>query len=175
MKTTSFHRHRSRRQRLYRILRRTLCIALLGSIMSCSIQNQTDKSDFKAMPEDFSARFYDKPDTLKYHQDNRIHTRSFVKDFAGNENIDFSKPIRITIHNTALFLDFDDTYGKKHVLQFCGQRRRNRFVFYTSTLYLPNDREILVEKHQVGEGMFLLLGGGSSSKSNYQFKILQDE
>ncbi|OYU80434.1 MAG: hypothetical protein CFE23_09260 [Flavobacterium sp. BFFFF1] len=193
MKKETYEHRGPSSQTLFGIVRRMAYLALLVSMISCSVQNQIDKSDFKRMPEHFSVSFYDKLDTLDYHYNNRIYTRSFVKDFVGLENIDFSKPIRATMNDNELFLDFEDTDKKQHVLKFYGQRRRNRFVFYTSyetvsfpvlfikkdmtkfTVYLPNNNEILFQKHEVGEGMFLFFGGGSASKSDYKFKLLRDE
>ncbi|AWI24632.1 hypothetical protein HYN49_01290 [Flavobacterium pallidum] len=168
-------------------------MVLLYTVTSCSVQNHLNKDDFKRMPEGFSAKFYDKLDTLHYNYDNRVYTRSLLKDFSGLDNINYAQPVVITVKGDALFLDFVDTFQKKHVLKFYGKRYKSKFVFYTSyetvsfpvlfiqkdmtrfTVYLPDAHEILFEKHDVSEGMFLLFGAGNSSKSDYKFKLLTHE
>ena len=167
-------------------------LVLLG-VASCSIQNQISKDDFGNIPKNFSGIFYDQPDTLQYGYDQKIYTKSLVKDFAQMNNINYSKPVRITIKDTEMFLGFEDAHKKQHVLKFYGKRHHKKFVFYTNyetvsfpiifikkemtkfSVYLPNNSEILFENHRVNEGMFLLFGAGNDSKSNYKFKLLNNE
>lgn len=180
----------------YKYVRFFKCIWLLVfvfSVFSCSIQNQISKDDFKVIPKGFSASFYDKLDTLQYGYDNKVFTTSLVKDFSKMQNINYSKPIGITITDKELFLNFEDVHKKQHVLKFYGRRHHKKFVFYTNyqtvsfpiifvkkvmtkySVYLPNDKEILFEHHHVSEGMSLFFGAGSDSKSNYKFKLLNNE
>lgn len=166
---------------------------LLILLSSCSVQNQIDKDDFNSIPKNFSAVFYDQPDTIVNPYDNSIRIRSFVKDFTDKNNIDYSKPIRIDIMKKELYLQFEDTNKKKYVLQFFGEKHNKKFVFYTNyetvsfpilfmrkemskySVYLSKKDELIVENHYVNEGMLLLFGAGNSSSSDYKFKLLKNE
>lgn len=167
-----------------------ICVLL---ITSCSVQNQTNRDDNKHIPENFSAVFNDKLDTISSHYDNQIFTRSLIKDLANVNIIDYSMPIQIRIINDKLYLKFVDANKKEFVLQYYGKLHKRRFVFYTNyktisfpivlitkemtkySIYLSSKNEIIFENHNVNEGMFLIIGAGNSSKLNYKFKILENE
>ncbi len=193
MKKMISENFQSFRHIVFRFFKTKWQIVFVFAMASCSVQNQINKDDFDKIPKSFSVSFYDKPDTIAYQYDNRIYTRSLVKDFAKVDNIDYSKPIQLTLNEKELFLKFEDTNKKQHVLKFYGKRHNKRFVFYTNyetvsfpilfikkemskySIYLPNDNEVIFENHHVNEGMFLLFGAGHSSKSDYKFKLLKDE
>lgn len=160
---------------------------------SCSVQNVINKDYNKTIPKSFSANFYDKLDTLNNNYDNRVFTRSLVKDFSNVDNIDYSEPIHIQILNDELYLNFLNTNKKSFVLRFYGKLHKRKFVFYTNyetvsfpilfiskemtkySIYLSDDDEVIFENHNVNEGMLLMFGAGNSSKSNYKFKIIKNE
>ncbi len=162
-------------------------------LASCSVQNQINKDDYKRIPKRFSASFYDKLDSIKNQYDNRVYTKSFIRDFTNIDNIDYSKPIQIDIINKDLFLKFEDVDKKQYEIKFYGNQYNKKFVFYTNyetitfpilfirkdmtkySIYLPNSNEISIQKNNVSEGMLLFIGGGSSSESNYKFKLLKNE
>ena len=167
------------------------CILFLFN--ACSIQNTVNRDDCKVIPKNFSANFYDKLDTLQNNYDNRISTTSLIKRMANIDNVQYSKPIQVHIKDKELFLNFEDIYAKRHVLKFHGKRYKSKFIFYTNyktvsfpiifmtkevtkyIVYLPNDAEIIFEKHNVNEGMLLLFGAGNSYKSDNKFKLLPNE
>jgi len=160
---------------------------------ACSIQNIVNRDDYKVVPKNFTGNFYDKLDTLQNNYDNKISTTSLIKRMANIDNVQYSRPIQMHINDKELFLNFEDIYGKRHVLKFHGKRYKNKFVFYTNyetvsfpivfmtkemtkySVYLPNDTEIIFEKHNVNEGMLLLFGAGNSYKSDNKFKLLPNE
>jgi hypothetical protein len=160
---------------------------------ACSVQNQIYKDDFNRIPKDFSAVFYDQPDTIINPYDNHIRVRSLVKDFAEVNNINYRKPIQINVKQNKLYLKFEDNNQKKYVLQFFGGKRKKKFVFYTNyqtvsfpilfmtkemtkyTVYLSKNDELIFENHNVNEGMLLFFGAGSSSTRDYKFKLLKNE
>ncbi|HLO72430.1 MAG TPA: hypothetical protein VK164_00685 [Flavobacterium sp.] len=162
-------------------------------LTSCSVQNQINKEEFIRFPKSLSVRFYDKLDTITTQYDNRIVTRSFIKDFSNKNDIDFSKPIHLEINQKELYLKFKDKLQKQYVLKFYGKQYNKRFVFYTNyetitfpilfmskqmtkySVYLSNDNEVIFEEHNVNEGMLFVFGGGHSSRFDYRFKILKDE
>lgn len=169
-----------------------LCLFLI-LCTACSVQNQIDRDDFNRIPKDFTAGFYDQPDTIINPYDNQIRVRSLVKDLAEVNNINYSKPIQITVQQNKLYLKFEDTNKKEYVLQFYGEKRLKKFVFYTNyktvsfpilfvtkemtkyTVYLSKKEELIFENHNVNEGMLLLFGAGSSSSRDYKFKLLKNE
>lgn len=177
----------------FRTFKTKLIVVFIFGFASCSVQNQIDKDEFQSILNNFSGSFYDKLDTIPIQLDNQIHTRSFVKQFVNLENVDYSKPIELTINEKELFLGFEDVNKKQYVLKFYGKRHKKRFVFYTNyeTITFPilfmkkemtkysvcisNNNELIFTDHNVNEGMLLLFGGGHSSKSDYKFKILKNE
>ena len=166
---------------------------LLTLISSCSVQNEISKDAFKSIPTNFSASFFDKPDTIRVHYDNRIRVRSLVKDFTDIGNIDFSKPVQMNIKKNELFLKFEDNNKKEYVLKFYGKRYKKKFVFYTNyetvsfpivfmrkemtkySVFMPDNQSVVFVNSNVNEGMFLLFGAGSSSGYDYKFKLLKNE
>ncbi len=166
---------------------------LLMVFTSCSVQNEMNKDDFKRIPKQFSARFYDNLDTIRYGNDIRIYTKGFLKDLSDVNAINYSEPIQIEIKEDKLFLKFKTTDKQQYVLQFYGKLYRKKFVFYTNyetvtfpilfirkemskyTIYFPSDGELIVANDCVNEGMVLLFGGGSSGGSEYKFKLLKNE
>ena len=166
---------------------------LLILLTSCSVQNEISKDDFNRIPKDFSAHFYDQPDTIKVAYDNSIRVRSLVKDFTDLNNIDYAKPIKIDVRQKELYLKFVDTNQEEHVLQFYGEKRKKKFVFYTNyetitfpivfmrkemvkySVYLSNNNDVIFENYNVNEGMFLLFGAGNSWQRDYKFKLLKNE
>ena len=167
-----------------------ICVLL---ITSCSVQDQISRDDNKCIPENFSAAFNDKLDTIRSQYNNQIFTRSLMKDFANVDTIDYSIPIQIRIINDKLYLKFVDTNKKEVVLKYYGKLHKKRFVFYTNyktisfpivlitkemekySIYLSNKNEIIFDNYNVNEGMFLIIGAGNSSGFNYKFKILENE
>jgi len=163
-----------------------LCIA-------CSVQNQVNRDDYKVIPKNFSGSFFDRLDTLQVQYSDKIFTTSFMKQISNIDNIQYSKPIQIHIKDTELFLSYEDIHAKHYVLKFYGKRYKNKFVFYTNyqtvsfpiifitkemtrySIYLPNEKEIVFEEHNVNEGMLLIFGAGNSHKSDNKFKLLPNE
>ncbi|MFY8186766.1 MAG: hypothetical protein ACOVLC_02290 [Flavobacterium sp.] len=161
--------------------------------VSCSVHNQTNKDDYYAIPNKFSAKFYDRLDTIPNHYSNIVITRSLVKELTGNEIIDYSKPIQININNDELYLSFHNIFGNKYVFNFHGKLRKNKFVFYTNyetisfpiifitkkatrySIFIRNNKEITFENYHTSEGMVLMFGAGNSSESYYKFKLLPNE
>lgn len=166
---------------------------LLTLISSCSVQNEISKDAFKSIPTNFSASFFDKPDTIRVQYDNSIRIRSLVKDFTDMGNIDFSKPVQMDIKKNELFLKFEDNSKKEYVLKFYGKRFKKEFVFYTNyetvsfpivfmrkemtkySVFMPDNQSVVFVNSNVNEGMFLLFGAGSSSGYDYKFKLLKNE
>lgn len=162
-------------------------------ITSCGVQNEINRDDNKPISKGFSANFYDKSDTIRNQYDNRIFTRSLIKDFSNVDNIDYSKPIQLRIVNDNLYLKFVDTNKKEFVLKYYGKLQKRRFVFYTNyktisfpivlitkemtkySIYLSSENEIIFDNHNINEGMFLMFGAGNSSKYDYKFKIIKNE
>jgi hypothetical protein len=160
---------------------------------SCSVQNGINKDDYQRIPKQFSARFYDKVDTIRYENNMRFFTKGFLKDLSDVDAINYSEPIQIEITEDKLFLKFKTTDQQQYVLQFYGKLYRKKFVFYTNyktitfpllfiskemsrySIYLPSNDELLVENDDVNEGMVLFLGAGHTSGSNYKFKLLKNE
>lgn len=174
-------------------LKRTCTILFLFCITSCTVHSYISREDYKNIPKEFSGKFYDKLDTLQMQYDTKIFTRSFIKEFSNIDNINYSKPIHIDIKDSELFLSCEDVSAKRHVLKFYGKRYKKKFVFYTNyqtvsfpvlfikkemtkyLIYLPDDKEIVFEEHNVNEGMFLFFGAGNSYKSDNKFKLLSNE
>jgi hypothetical protein len=178
---------------LNRFLKEKWSYFFIVLLTSCSVQNEINKDDFNTIPKHFSASFYDKLDTINNQYDNQIFTRSLMKDFTNVTTIDYSKPIQLEIRNKELFLKFNDIYKKQIVLKFYGKNKRKKFVFYTNyetvsfpvlfmrkqmteySIYSTNNNELIFAKYNVSEGMFLMFGAGTSSKSDYKFKIIKNE
>ena len=157
---------------------------------SCTIQNQISREECTSISKDFSGKFYDQVDTIKNQYDNRIYTRSFIKQLLNIETINYSKPIKVEIKQKEMYLTFEDVNAKQFVLKFYGNRKKNRFVFHTNyetisfpvvfitkqmdkySIYLTENKEIIFNNHSVNEGMLLFIGGGHSSKRDYKFKLL---
>ena len=151
--------------------------------VSCSVHNQTNKDDYYAIPNKFTAKFYDRLDTIPNYYSNIVITRSLVKELTGNEIIDYSKPIQININNDELYLSFHNIFGNKYVFNFHGKLRKNKFVFYTNyetisfpiifitkkatrySIFIRNNKEITFENYHTSEGMVLMFGAGNSSES----------
>ena len=166
---------------------------LLTLISSCSVQNEISKDAFKSIPTNFSASFFDKPDTIRVQYDNSIRIRSLVKDFTDMGNIDFSKPVQMDIKKNELFLKFEDNSKKEYVLKFYGKRYKKEFVFYTNyetvsfpivfmrkemtkySVFMPDNQSVVFVNSNVNEGMFLFFGAGSSLGYDYKFKLLKNE
>ena len=166
---------------------------ILWMFSACSIQNVVSRDDYKTVPENFSGSFSDKLDTLQNNYNNQISTTSLMKRIANIENVQYSKPIRVEVKSDELFISFEDIYEKRHVLRFYGKRNKHRFIFYTNyetvsfpiifitkemtkySIYLPDENEIIFEKHTVNEGMLLLFGAGNSFKTDNKFKLLPNE
>ncbi|GAB3711100.1 hypothetical protein [Flavobacterium koreense] len=174
-------------------LRRKSKFLLLFLISSCSVQNEVNKDDYHHISKTFSAKFYDKLDTVNVQYDNRIFTRSLTKEFTNNDNVDYTKPIQVQIIDNELYLKFSDKNNKDYVLKFFGKYSKRKFVFYTNyetitfpilfirkemskySVYLSKEDEIIFENHNVNEGMLLLFGAGSSSNKDYKFKLINNE
>jgi len=174
-------------------LKRNWPFLFVFCIASCTVHNQINREDFKNIPKNFSGKFYDQLDTVHVQYDNKIFTRSLMKQISNVDNINFSKPIQIDIENKELFLSFEDTRAKRYVLKFYGKHYKNKFVFHTNyetvsfpivfvtksmtkySIYLPSEKEIVFEEHNVNEGMLLLFGAGNSHKSDNKFKLLPNE
>lgn len=166
---------------------------LLFLITSCSVQNAINKDDYNEIDKIYLSSFYDKLDSITSQYDNRIFTKSFIKDLTNIENVDYSKPIQINIIKDELFLSYEDKSAEKCVLKFNGKRFNKKFVFYTNyqtitfpivfmrkemdkySVFLNNNNEIIFDNHNVNDGMLLFLGAGNSSNSYYKFKLLNNE
>lgn len=167
--------------------RKIILLGLSFVALSCSVQNDWNCDNFRKMPENFETNFYDKLDTIA-HYNSRVITRSFITQFVENDKVDYSKPIALKINKNKLYIRFTDKNKKDFVLQFFGKLHQKKFVFYTNyeTINFPvllmkkqmerykihvlNNNEIVIEKYNVSEGMFLLFGAGSSSENVYKFK-----
>ena len=161
-------------------------------LTSCSVQNEISKDDFKNIPKNLSASFYDKLDTIGSY-DNKIFTRSLLKDLTDLETINYAVPIKIEIRKNAIFFTVEDVYKKQFVLKFYGKKYKNRFVFYKNyktvsfpfllmskemekyRVYLTSTNEIFFANNNENTGMLLFFGAGSSSSSDFQFKLLRNE
>lgn len=178
---------------LNRFFRKKWSCLILFLFVSCGVQNQLDKDDFKRIPKECNVSFYDYLDTIRPQNGNPFFTRSLMKDFSNREDINYAKPIQLNISKHKLFLTFETQDQKKYVLQFFGKRHRKKFVFYTNyetisfpflfirkemaqyTIQLPNENELLFDSYHVNEGMFLMFGAGSSWGSGYKFKLIENE
>ena len=163
------------------------------ALVSCSVQNQIEKADFKKIPRKMTVRFYDKLDTIQHQYGNQSFTRSFINEFTDKKNIDFSVPIELQLQKNDLYIKFQDDFKKQFVIKVSGKRKRKRFVFYLNyetvsfpiifiskqmiryTIEFPTNDSILISRSYTNEGMLLFLGGGSSYKNEYIFKIIKDE
>lgn len=163
------------------------------ALVSCSVQNQIEKADFKKIPKTMTVRFYDKLDTIQHQYGNQSFTRSFINEFTDKKNIDFSVPIELQLQKNDLYIKFQDDFKKQFVIKVSGKRKRKRFVFYLNyetvsfpiifiskqmiryTIEFPTNDSILISRSYTNEGMLLFLGGGSSYKNEYIFKIIKDE
>jgi hypothetical protein len=161
-------------------------------VTSCSVQEDISTDNFKKIPDDFSAQFYDNLDTISSYE-NKLFTKSLVTDFVDKANINYSVPLQISIVDNELFLSFKDLNDKHFVLKFYGRKHKNRFVFYTNyetvsfpfilmskemkkyRIYLTNTNEIIFRKETENTGMILFFGAGHSFASDYQFKLLKNE
>lgn len=175
------------------LIRKKCQLIFVLFLTSCSVHNQVNKDDYITVSKDFSGSFYDKLDTLSAQYDGRMFTRSLMKGFTEVENIDYSKPIQITINRRELFLNFEDLNQKQYVLKFYGKLHKKRFVFYTTyktvsfpilfiskeiekfEINFPNENEIVFENISESQGMFLIFGGGGASQLNYKFKLIRNE
>lgn len=170
-----------------------VCIMIFFFLgISCSVQDNISKDDFKKIPSNFSAQFYDKLDSVGNYN-NKVITRSLLTDFVDNNNINYAIPVKIAIVDNELFLSFKDVNEKQFVLKFYGKKYKSRFVFYTNyktvsfpfilmskemqkyRIYLTNTNEIIFQKESENTGMLLFFGAGSSSVNDYQFKLLKNE
>lgn len=160
--------------------------------ISCSVQEEMCKDDFKKIPKNFSASFCDKLDSIGIY-DNKVITRSLLKGFTNIETIDYSKPIQLKIQENELYLKFEDFNSKQYVLKFYGKRYRDKFVFYINyktisfpfilmskemeryKIYLTSKNELLLSQYYENEGMLLFFGAASTSGFDYQFKLLKNE
>jgi hypothetical protein len=160
---------------------------------SCTVHNYISRENFKRISSNFSGKFYDHLDTIVAQYDNRIYTKSFMKQLTNVENINYLKPIQIDIKDKELFLSFEDIHKNQYVLKFYGKRSKSKFVFYTNyetisfpivfitknvtkySVFMPTEKEIMFEDSHTNEGMFLLFGAENSSKSDYKFKLLKNE
>jgi hypothetical protein len=163
------------------------------ALVSCSVQNQIEKADFKKIPKTMTVRFYDKLDTIQHQYGNQSFTRSFINEFTDKKNIDFSEPIELQLQENDLYVKFQDDLKKQFVIKVSGKRKQKRFVFYLNyetvsfpiifiskqmiryTIEFPTNDSILISRSYTNEGMLLFLGGGSSYKNEYIFKIIKDE
>ncbi|MFY7987671.1 MAG: hypothetical protein ACOVNP_02225 [Flavobacterium sp.] len=162
-------------------------------LVSCSVQNQIEKADFKKIPKTMMVRFYDKLDTIQHQYGNQSFTRSFMNEFTDKKNIDFSVPIELQLQKNDLYVKFQDDLKKQFVIKVSGKRKQKRFVFYLNyetvsfpiifiskqmiryTIEFPTNDSILISRSYTNEGMLLFLGGGSSYQNEYIFKIIKDE
>lgn len=178
---------------LNRFFREKWSYLILLLFVSCGVQNQLDRDDFKRIPKEYNVSFYDYLDTIRTQTEVKFFTRSLMKDFSNREDINYAKPIELTLSNNKLYLAFETQDQKKYVLQFFGKRYRKKFVFYTDyetisfpllfirkemtqyTIQLPNEKELLFDRYHVNEGMFLMFGAGGSWGSGYKFKLIENE
>jgi hypothetical protein len=174
-------------------LKRQSKFSIIFLITSCSVQNEANKDDYRQINNSFSAKFYDKLDTINVKYDNSFYTRSFIKEFTNNDNVDYSRPINIQIIGDVMYLQFSEINKKDYVLKFFGKCSNKKFVFYTNyetitfpilfmtkqmskySIYLTDENEIIFKNHEVNEGMVLLFGAGTSSNKDYKFKLLKNE
>ncbi len=175
------------------LLSKIIFVLLFYLLVSCSVQNEISKDDFRTISRNTSVLFYDKVDSIKVNYDNQVLTSSFLKDFTEMNRVNYSKPIQLDFKKNQLFLKFEDTSKKKYVLIFYGKLYKKKFVFYTNyetisfpilfitknvtrySIYLPSTNDILIKKTNVNEGMLLLFGAGNTSSNSYKFKILKNE
>ena len=176
-----------------RLLNKKWPFLFLFFLTSCSVQNKINKDNYLPIPKDFSASFYDKLDTISSNYDDRIYTRSLMKDLTNVESIDYLKAIKIELNQTEIYFRFETMDNKKYVVKYYGKLHRKRFVFYTNyktvsfpilfitkevekfEINFPTENEIVFENKSVNEGMLMLLGAGHSSKSDYKFKLISNE
>lgn len=164
-------------------------------LVSCSAQSPIESENYEKFPENFSAHFYDKLDTLQPVSscDQRIYTRSFLKNFTQNETVNYQVPLEIKIRNEKIFLRFEDIFHNYHVIQFYGKKYKDKYVFYTNyktisfpvlfttkemTKYicsLQNNNEFVVKEYSVNEANLFFLGAGNAYNQVYRFKILNHE
>lgn len=174
-------------------LKRKIQAVFLLCFASCTVHNYISREDFRRIPNHFSGKFYDHLDTIVSQYDNRIYTKSFMKQLTNIENIKYSKPIKIDIKEQELYLSFEDTHAKHYVLKFYGKRHKHKFVFYTNyetisfpivfitknvtkySVFMPTEKEIMFEDSHTNEGMLLLFGAGNSHKSDNKFKLIENE
>lgn len=171
-------------------LNKIVVFLVLITTISCSVQNEIQTDNFKRLEPNLSVKFYDKLDTIKNHYDASISTRSFVKLFTDKNDVDYTKPIAIKMTENKMYLHFSDVQKKEFVLQFYGKLHKQKFVFYTNyktinfpvlllskqmerfKIQLSENNELLIEKYNVNEGMFLVFGAGNSYENLYRFKII---
>lgn len=162
-------------------------------LVSCSVQNQIDKGEFKRVPRVMSVRFYDKLDTIQHQYGDQFFTKSFINEFTDKKNVDYSKPIELKLQKDDLYIQFQDVLKKKFVIKVSGKRKRKRFVFYSNyetisfpvifitkqmtkfVIEFPDDNSILIKRADTNEGMMLFFGAGNSFEKEYIFKIIKDE
>lgn len=174
-------------------LKRQSKFLIIFLITSCSVQNEVNKDDYRQINNSFSAKFYDKLDTVNVKYDNSFFTRSFIKEFTNNDNVDYLKPIKIEIIGDIMYLQFSDKTNKDFVLKFFGKCSKKKFVFYTNyetitfpilfmtkemskySIFLSDENEIIFKNHNVNEGMVLLFGAGTTSNKDYKFKLIKNE
>ncbi|WP_298120587.1 hypothetical protein [Flavobacterium sp.] len=172
-------------------LRRNSKFLMLFLISSCSVQNEINKDDYRHISKTFSAQFYDKLDTVNVQYNTSFFTRSLIKEFTNNDNVDYTKPTQIQIIDNQLYLKFSDKNSKSYVLKFFGKYSKRKFVFYTNyetitfpvvfttkqiskySVYLSKENEIIFKNYNVNEGMLLLFGAGTSSDKSYIFKLIK--
>lgn len=169
---------------------KTAAFFVLLTTISCSVQNEIDKDDFKQLKPDFNVSFYDKLDTIRSEHTPGFFTKSFMKLFTDEIDVDYAKPISLKLEKDKMYLSFSDLNKKEFVLQFDGKLHKKKFVFYTNyktinfplllvtkemkryEIYISENTDLLVEKYAVSEGMMLCFGAGHSYKNIYRFKIL---
>lgn len=162
-------------------------------LVSCSVQNQIDKGEFKRVPRAMSVRFYDKLDTIQHQYGDQFFTKSFINEFTDKKNVDYSKPIELKLQKDDLYIQFQDVLKKKFVIKVSGKRKRKRFVFYSNyetisfpvifitkqmtkfVIEFPDGNSILIKRADTNEGMMLFFGAGNSFEKEYIFKIIKDE
>lgn len=164
-------------------------------LVSCSAQSPLESEDYEQFPDNISVQFYDKLDTLHpvLNCEKTIYTRSFLKNFTQNEIVNYKTPLELKVIKNKLFLKFEDSFKKSHVIEFSGKKYKDRFVFHTNyrtinfpglyttkemTKYicsLQNRHELIITEYSMSEGMLLFFGAGSSYKQVYKFKILKNE
>lgn len=144
------------------------------ALVSCSVQNQIEKADFKKIPKTMKVRFYDKLDTIQHQYGNQSFTRSFINEFTDKKNIDFSVPIELQLQENDLYVKFQDDFKKQFVIKVSGKRKRKRFVFYLNyetvsfpiifiskqmiryTIEFPTNDSILISRSYTNEGLSLI-------------------